>query len=56
MVRLRGKGVTRKGRAPGDLFVHFLVHVPTGGDEELVRLVDAIAAFDTGDPREGIAL
>jgi curved DNA-binding protein len=28
VVRLRGKGVARKGKAPGDLYVHFAIHIP----------------------------
>jgi len=29
ILRLRGKGVNKKGRPPGDLYVHFLVQIPT---------------------------
>ncbi len=29
VVRLRGKGVVRKGHPPGDLYVHFLIQIPT---------------------------
>jgi curved DNA-binding protein len=54
--RLRGKGVVRKGREPGDLYVHFAVHVPTAEDPKLESLVDEMAKFETGDPREKIAL
>lgn len=56
VVRLRGKGVTRKGRDPGDLYVHFLVRLPEGGSEEAAKLVDALAALDTSDPRADIKL
>ena len=56
VVRLRGKGVSKKGRPPGDLFVHFLVRIPTEGGEPLAKLVDEIAAFQTGDPRAEIRL
>jgi curved DNA-binding protein len=56
VVRLRGKGVARKGREPGDLFVHFLVQIPKDGGEELGALVDQIAAFQADDPRVGIEL
>jgi curved DNA-binding protein len=54
--RLRGKGVARKGREPGDLYVHFEVHIPTKEDPKLEALVDELAKFETGDPREKIAL
>jgi curved DNA-binding protein len=56
VLRLRGKGVARKGRSPGDLFVHFLVQVPKEGGDEVARLVDEIAAFQTEDPRADIHL
>jgi curved DNA-binding protein len=55
-VRLRGKGVARKGRAPGDLYVHFLVQIPTEGGAELTKLIDGLAAFQPGDPRADIKL
>ncbi len=55
-VRLRGKGVARKGRTPGDLYVHFLVQVPAEGGAELTKLIDALAAFQPGDPRADIKL
>jgi curved DNA-binding protein len=56
VLRLRGKGVARKGHSPGDLFVHFLVQIPKGGGEELDGLVEKIAAFQPDDPRAGIEL
>jgi curved DNA-binding protein len=56
VLRLRGKGVAKKGRAPGDLFVHFLVQVPKDGGAEVAQLVDKLATFQAEDPREGIEL
>ncbi|HEX8796011.1 MAG TPA: J domain-containing protein [Polyangiaceae bacterium] len=56
MVRLRGKGVARKGRTPGDLYVHFLIQIPTEGGSDVARLVDEMSKFQTGDPRENIRL
>jgi len=56
VVRLRGKGVAKKGRAPGDLFVHFLVQIPKTESADLDRLVGEIAAFQQEDPRAGIEL
>jgi curved DNA-binding protein len=55
VARLRGKGVTRKGHT-GDLYVHYLVHVPTQTTPELDALVEKLAAVPEPDPREGIAL
>jgi curved DNA-binding protein len=56
MVRLRGKGVARKGRTPGDLYVHFLIQIPADGEPEVTRLVDELSKFQKGDPREHIRL
>jgi curved DNA-binding protein len=56
VVRLRGKGVAKKGRPPGDLFVHFLIQIPKEGGEEVGKLVDQLGAFQKDDPRVGLAL
>jgi curved DNA-binding protein len=56
VVRLRGKGVARKGRPAGDLYVHFLIQIPTVQTEEVSKLVDEIAKFQTEDPRVDIRL
>jgi len=56
VVRLKGKGVARKGRQPGDLYVHFMVQIPVDGGAEVRELVDRLAAFQTGDPRADIGL
>ncbi len=42
VTRLRGKGVARKGKEPGDLYVKFLVHVATVEDPEVAKAVDLI--------------
>ena len=55
-VRLRGKGVARKGREPGDLYVHFQIQIPADGEPEVTRLVDELSKFQKGDPREHIRL
>ncbi|MGH7272557.1 MAG: DnaJ C-terminal domain-containing protein [Polyangiaceae bacterium] len=56
VVRLRGKGVAKKGRSPGDLYVHFLVQIPEDPEGVASPLIDQIAAIQTGDPRRDIAL
>ncbi len=56
VVRLRGKGVARKGVPPGDLYVHFLVQIPTGASPELESLIDKLAAHQATDPRQDIKL
>jgi curved DNA-binding protein len=47
-LRVRGKGVTRKGRPTGDLYVRFMVHVPPVSDP-VVQLVDELARYE--DPQ-----
>jgi curved DNA-binding protein len=56
VVRLRGKGVAKKGGQVGDLYVHFLVQVPKEGGSEVAQLVDRLAEFQTDDPRQDIQL
>ncbi len=53
MTRLRGKGVARKGKEPGDLYVRFLVHVPTEDDPEVAKAIDMLAD-KVPDPRVGM--
>lgn len=40
--RLRGKGVQRKGKPGGDLYVKFLVHIPTSEEEEVKKAMEAL--------------
>lgn len=56
VVRLRGKGVAKKGRAAGDLYVHFLVQIPKDDAPEVAKLVDRLAEFQAEDPRSAISL
>jgi curved DNA-binding protein len=56
VVRLRGKGVAKKGREPGDLYVHFMVRVPTDDGPDVKRVMEQLAALQPEDPREGIKL
>ncbi|MFT3773304.1 MAG: DnaJ C-terminal domain-containing protein [Minicystis sp.] len=53
VMRLRGKGVTRKGKEPGDLYVKFIVHVPTSDDPEVAKAIDVLAD-KVPDPRTGL--
>lgn len=53
VTRLRGKGVARKGKVPGDLYVKFLVHVPTIDDPEVAAAVELLDAR-MGDVRAGL--
>jgi curved DNA-binding protein len=54
VTRLRGKGVARKGKEPGDLYVKFIVHVPTVDDPEVAKAVDVLASKMGEHPREGL--
>ncbi len=56
VVRLRGKGVAKKGKPAGDLYVHFEVYIPTQEDPKLAALIDEIALFQAEDLREKITL
>lgn len=53
VTRLRGKGVAKKGKEPGDLYVKFLVHVPISADPEVVKAVETIEATMT-NPRSDL--
>lgn len=57
MLRVRGKGVARKGRPKGDLYVRFMVHVPqprNQAEPELTRLVDELSKFEDPNIRQQI--
>lgn len=56
VLRLRGKGVARKNKEPGDLYVHFVIHVPTTESPDLAKLMEQAAKFQTDDPRKSLAL
>jgi curved DNA-binding protein len=53
-VRLRGKGVARKRRPAGDLYVRFLIMLPEGEEADVDRAIELLAKH-AGDPRGGIA-
>lgn len=50
-LRVKGKGVARKGREAGDLYVRLAVHVPKSDSPELAKLADEIAKFESDDLR-----
>lgn len=45
-LRVRGKGVVKKGKEPGDLYVRFMVHVPVADSPEITRLLDELAKHE----------
>jgi curved DNA-binding protein len=53
-LRVRGKGVAKKGKKAGDLYVHFQVHIPI--DEHAGPLIDKLAELDKSDPRRDVKL
>jgi curved DNA-binding protein len=53
VVRLRGKGVTRKGKT-GDLYVHFMVRIPAAQTPEVKEAVEQLAQAQTEDLRAEI--
>jgi curved DNA-binding protein len=50
-LRLRGKGVQRKGKPAGDLYVRFMVVYPDSDD--VADMIEKLSA-EQSDPREGI--
>jgi len=55
VTRLRGKGVQKKGKPPGDLYVRFLVQIPTADTPEVKKAIAALQDL-VEDPRAGISL
>lgn len=51
--RLRGKGVARKNKEPGDLYVRFLVLIPTVEDPEVEKAIEALDRH-VADPRKDL--
>lgn len=56
VLRVRGKGVAKKGQTPGDLYVRFVVHLPTADSPELAELFARVEQHFQGDVREGVSL
>lgn len=60
VTRIRGKGIARKGKEPGDLYVRYLVRIPTNESAEVQRAVDAfeaaLPAAQVESERDGIKL
>lgn len=53
-LRVKGKGVARKGRDAGDLYVVLVVHVPKSDSPELAKLADELEKFETEDIRANL--
>lgn len=55
-LRIKGKGVARKGKDPGDLYARLLVMVPKETSPDLTRIADELAPFETEDIRAKLTL
>jgi DnaJ-class molecular chaperone len=53
-LRLRGKGIHRRGRNPGDQYVTLKVMIGASGDEELANFLQGWAEKHPTDPRRGM--
>lgn len=51
ILRLRGKGVARKGKPAGDLYVRFEVQLPTADGPEVEEAIKLLERIQTEDPR-----
>ncbi len=54
-LRLRGKGIHRRGGSAGDQIVTLRVVIGDSGDAELAAFLEGWAAKHPGDPRRGMA-
>lgn len=54
IARLKGKGVTKKNAPPGDLYVHFLVHLPTDESAEVTQAIETLGRATPEDLRAPI--
>lgn len=53
--RLKGKGVVRKGKEPGDLYVKFLIQIPANTSEDIQNAIELLeSTMADVDPRSGI--
>lgn len=55
-MRVRGKGVSRKGHAPGDIYVHFQLRIPTGNGADLTSLFEKLGEHQQEDVRKDIVI
>jgi curved DNA-binding protein len=55
-LRLRGKGIQRKGKPQGDLIAHLEIILPQGHSEEVEEALETVQEAFEGDPREGLRL
>jgi DnaJ-class molecular chaperone len=54
VLRLKGKGVARRGGDAGDIYVTLKIVLPEQPDEQLTAFAKDWAAADTQDPRKNM--
>ncbi|MFO0618550.1 MAG: DnaJ C-terminal domain-containing protein [Polyangiaceae bacterium] len=55
VLRLKGKGIAKKGGVASDLYAHFLVKVPDHDHADVAKAIDLLRAHQ-GDPREALTI
>lgn len=55
VLRLKGKGIPKKGGAASDLYAHFLVRVPDGEHAEIAKAMELLRPH-VGDPRAELTI
>ena len=55
-LRLRSKGIQRKGKPQGDLIAHLEIVMPEGQSEEVEEALKTVEEAFAGDPREDLQL
>lgn len=55
-LRLRGKGIQKKGKARGDLIAHLEIVLPEGHSEEVDEALKTVQDAFAEDPRKGLEL
>jgi curved DNA-binding protein len=56
VMRVRGKGLAKSSKEPGDLYVHFSIQIPSSIKPELQELASQLEKFYTEDPRAELRL
>ena len=54
VLRVKGKGVHRKGHAAGDLYVHFQLRIPMGNGTDLSSIFEKLKEHQTEDVRKDL--
>lgn len=52
VLRVRGKGIAKKGKDPGDLYPRFMIHVPGAAAATSPEVVAALEAIEPFEPKD----